>query len=243
MLSTEDEWLELARETKQKWQFPNGFAAADGKHISIQQPYLSDLSGLFFPLDSDIANYADDNTPYATSKDIESVIKRLESDSIILFQWIGNNALKANPDKSHLLLNSKDNHLSVTIDDHEIFNSEHKKLLGITIDSELKFDEHVNSLCKKASQKLNALSRVSHFMNEDKRRVLMKAFIESQFGYCPLVWMFCSRTLNNRINRIHERALRLVYNDYENTFQTLLSRDKSFTVHEKKHTKVSHRTI
>ena len=61
----------------------------------------------------------------------------------------------------------------------------------------------------------------------------MKTFIESQFGYCPLVWMFYSRTLNNRINRIHERALRLVYNDYGNTFQTLLCRDKSFTVHEK----------
>ena len=193
---------------------------------SILGPLLFNiyLSDLFFPLDSDIANYADDNTPYATSNDIESVIKRLESDSIILFQWIGNNGLKANPDKSHLLLNSKDNHLSATIDDHEIFNSEHKKLLGITFDNELKF-EHVNSLCKKASQKLHALSRVSHFMNEDKRRVLMKAFIESQFGYCQLVWMFCSRTLNNRINRIHERALRLVYNDYENTFQTLLSRD------------------
>ena len=107
--------------------------------------------------------------------------------TIILFQWIGNNALKANPDKFHLLLNSKDNHLSVTIDDHEIYNSEHKKLLGITFDNELKFDEHVNSLCKKASQKLHALSRVSHFMNKDKRRVLMKAFIEYQFGYCPLV--------------------------------------------------------
>ena len=146
---------------------------------SILGPLLFNiyLSDLFIFLDSDIANYADDNTPYATCKDIESVIKRLESESIILFQWIGNNALKANPDKSHLLLNSNDNHLSVTIDDHEIFNSEHKKLLGITIDNELKFNEHVSTLCKKASQKLHALSRVAHFMNEDKRRVLMKTFI------------------------------------------------------------------
>ena len=61
----------------------------------------------------------------------------------------------------------------------------------------------------------------------------MKTFIESQIGYCTLVWMFYSWTLNNRINRIHERAVRLVHNDYENTFQTLSSRDKSFTVHEK----------
>ena len=103
-------------------------------------------------------------------------------------------------------------------------------MLRITFDNELKFNEHVKDLCKKASQKLHVLSRVSHFMNEDKRRVLMKTFIESQFGYCLLVWMFYNRTLNNRINRINERALRLVYNDYEYTFQTLLSRDKTLAI-------------
>ena len=58
----------------------------------------------------------------------------------------------------------------------------------------------------------------------------MKAFIESQFGYCPLVWMFCNRTLNARINRIHERALRIVYNDYDSSFVELLARDNAFTV-------------
>ena len=47
----------------------------------------------------------------------------------------------------------------------------------------------------------------------------MKPFIESQFGYCPLVWMFCGRQENNRINHLHERALRMVYNDYELTFE------------------------
>ena len=49
-------------------------------------------------------------------------------------------------------------------------------------------------------------------MNVSKR-IIMKSFIESQFGYCPLTWMFHSRRLNNKINRIHERALRITYND------------------------------
>ena len=61
----------------------------------------------------------------------------------------------------------------------------------------------------------------------------MKAFIESQFGYCPLVWMFCNRTLNARINRIHERALRIVYNDYDSSFVDLLARDNAFTIHHR----------
>ena len=64
---------------------------------------------------------------------------------------------------------------------------------------------------KKASHKLHARARISPFMNKNKFRVLMKVFIESQFGYCPLIWMFHSRKLNNKINRLHQRALRLVY--------------------------------
>ena len=61
----------------------------------------------------------------------------------------------------------------------------------------------------------------------------MKAFIESQFSYCPLTWMFHSRKLNNRINRIHKRALNIVYKDPTSSFEDLLKRDKSFTIHER----------
>ena len=61
----------------------------------------------------------------------------------------------------------------------------------------------------------------------------MKAFIESQFSYCPLAWMMHSRTANNRINGIHERALRLTYSDYLSSFDKLLEKDKSFTIHER----------
>ena len=64
---------------------------------------------------------------------------------------------------------------------------------------------------KKVSLKIYALARVAQFMNKDKLRILMKAFIESQFAYCPLNWMFHSREINNKINKLHERALRLVY--------------------------------
>ena len=68
-------------------------------------------------------------------------------------------------------------------------------------------------------------------MNVDKKRVIMKAFTESQFGYCPLVWMFHSRSLNNKINRIHERALRITYNDKSSSFQKLLEKDNSVTIY------------
>ena len=61
----------------------------------------------------------------------------------------------------------------------------------------------------------------------------MRALVISQFQYCPLVWMFHSRHLNNTISRIHERALRIAYKDYESSFNTLLEKDNSVSIHAK----------
>ena len=70
-------------------------------------------------------------------------------------------------------------------------------------------------------------------MSLEKCRTLMKAFIESQFNYCPLIWMLYSRTLNNKINHIHERALRTVYSDYNSSLNKLLDKDGSLTIHQR----------
>ena len=70
-------------------------------------------------------------------------------------------------------------------------------------------------------------------MSMNKLKLIMKAFIESQFGYCPLIWMFHSRKLNNKINKLQERALRIVYKDTHSSFEELLRRDNSFTLHQK----------
>ena len=191
---------------------------------SILGPLLFNIymCDLFLFVKPNIVNYADDNTLYATSKDKQTVKNQLEYDAELLLQWMANNAFKTNPDKSYLLLNNMDNGLSVNINGYEIFNNEHVKLLGITIDNQLKFNKHVSNLCKKASQKLHALCRISQYMNTSQKRIMMNAFIHSQFGYCPLVWIFHSRELNRRINQIHERALRVVYSDYISSFKSLL---------------------
>ena len=73
---------------------------------------------------------------------------------------------------------------------------------------------------------------MSSFMSTNKKRLVMKAFISFQFSYCPLIWMNHSRTLNNKINRIHERSsLRVVYNDKKATFKELLDKDKAVNIH------------
>ena len=130
-------------------------------------------------------------------------------------------------------MNDYDDKHFIKIENRKIYNSTSEKLLGIKIDNKLSFNEHVTELCRKASQKLHALSRIARFMNINQRKVIMKAFIHSQFGYCPLVWMFHSRKLNNRINKIQERSLRIVYNDQTSTFRQLLRNYNSFTIHER----------
>ena len=68
-------------------------------------------------------------------------------------------------------------------------------------------------------------------MSFDKRRILLKTFITSQFNYCSLVWMCHSTGLNNRINNLHKRALMIVYQDKISDFETLLKNDESVTIH------------
>ena len=145
---------------------------------------------LFVP-DIGIANCADDNTPHATDKYLETVLKNLEQGSDTLLKWFTDNLLKADPEKYHLLVSTNEKrHLNVG--EVEISNSKCEKFLGIKIDSKLMFDSHVKSLSKKASQKLNALSRVAYQLKKKERKLLMNAFITSQFSYALVVWMFQS---------------------------------------------------
>ncbi len=181
----------------------------------------------------EVANYADDNSPFTTAPTIPKVICNLEEDAKNLLSWIKYNGLSANPDKFHVVLSDPNENLTVNVDSFDISNSLCECMLGVKIDSKLAFESHINCICTKASQKLHALSRIGNYMTFEQRKIIMIAFILSQFGYCPLVRMLHSRQLNNRINRIHCRALRIVYQDRKSSFKELLEKDKSFTIHER----------
>ena len=112
-------------------------------------------------------------------------------------------------------------------------SSSTEKLLGPQINSGLTFDQHFFSICNKVGKKINVLSHLVNYMLFDKRFLVMKAFIESQFNYRPLIWMFYLRTLNNKINSLHEKPLSIVDTDYKSSFWELLGKDKSFSVPRK----------
>ena len=192
--------------------------------------FINDI--FFFLRKTKIANYADDNTAYATENNIEGLLTTLQEETTEVLKWFKINEMKPNDDKCHLIVANKNN-VNITLGSEIIESEESITLLGINVDNNLDFNNHVSNLIRKGNQKLYALARISKYLDQAKLRILMKAFIESQFNYCPLVWMFHSRTMNNRINKLHERALRLVYKNSDLSFEELLCLDNSKTVHQR----------
>ena len=131
-----------------------------------------------------------------------------------------------------LIAGHKYEHVCAKVGEAKIWVSCSEKLLGINIDRELSFNYHVSNLCI-AGRKISALARISRLMSFDQRRLLMKSFIESQFAYSPLVWMFHDRHMNNKINKLHERSLRIVYKDDISSFEELLLKDGSLSTHHR----------
>ena len=154
------------------------------------------------------------------------------------FCWFENNYLKADPGRSHILLGTKKPEI-VSIDEIPLIAISHQKLLGIKIDSESKLEKSHYRVLSQISTKLNTLCITSSSMSLYNRGTSMKAFIGSQFNYCPLIWMHHSRALYNKINRTHEREFRNLYSDYNCSFNELLDIDGSFTAHEKNAFKVN----
>ena len=110
--------------------------------------------------------------------------------------------------------------------------SQTENVLGIQIDNNLKFENHIKSLCSKASQKLQALQRFSNLLDTQKKNLLFSSIIKSHFSYCQLVWMFCSRRSNYPVNNVHERAFRIVSDDHNSFYPELLMTKKEHTIHQ-----------
>ena len=149
---------------------------------------------------------------------------------VALLEWYEGNYLK--PDKWHLLLSDKGDNYYILIGTEVISNSMDEKILGVYF-NKLNFNTHFTKLCKKASQKLHALARVSNFLSINQRKMIMNAFIRSQFSYCPLIWMCHSRPILSIINNIHKRALRIVYKDSISSFAVLLEKSGSVSIHHR----------
>ena len=193
--------------------------------------FINDL--FLFVSEADICNFADDNTLFAESPTKDEVIKILQRETINVIEWFKINSMAANPRKFQFMLlggtDSESYYLNLNGILLESTNS--IRLLGLTIDSKLNFNTHVESLCKKASQKVKALFRIRRYLNVAHSKLLCNTYILSTFNYCPLIWMFGSKLGNNKINQVHKRALRAVYQNYNASLEELLRLDQSDSIH------------
>ena len=133
-----------------------------------------------------------------------------------------------------MVFGDQSNYLTLQIETIPVVESREQKLLGITIHEKLTFKTSVESLCKKENQKLHALSRISCYLSTEQLKLTMKTFILSQFNYCPLVWMFCDRTKDNKIDRIHEKVLHIVSQNKIADSNTFLLESNSVSI-QKRH--------
>ena len=203
---------------------------------SVLGPLLFNLyiNDLFYIIKTDICNYADDTTPYAVDTSLGGLMSKLECVSECAMEWFRYNGMKLNSSKCHLLVcGHKFESMICKIGNSQVVETHVVKLLGIKIESELTFNNYMEEVCKKASQKLNALSRLCKFLPFHRRRILMQAFFNSRFSYCPLVWMFHSRQINTKINNLHYRALRMTHMNETSSFEELLQKDGSVTTHHR----------
>ena len=111
-------------------------------------------------------------------------------------------------------------------------SSSEVKLLGITIDYDLKFKKHRNQLCKKAPCKFHALQRIRRYLSVDRAKLLANAFIDSQFNYAPLIWMSAGKILINKICKIHNKTLKVVYDDFNKSYDELLVLNNDLSIHQ-----------
>ena len=162
----------------------------------------------YFIHESDVCNFADDNSLYTSGKTLEEVVCKLEKDMKIAMAWFHNNSMGTNPKKFQLMFlgTKKIINKCLNINGNICRSKTSILLLGIIIDWKLNFNNHINVLCSKATAKLKALYRLRTKLNSTQMMILYNSFIMSIFNYCPVVWMFCGKTANAKINNIQRKA-------------------------------------
>ena len=209
---------------------------------SILGPILFDIfiNDLFLWINkADLYNFADDNTLSSFGDTIPELIEILEKESENAIKWYYDNDMIANAKKFQGIILNKNGRYNELYDfkigGFTIKSKNHVELLGIEIDFKLNFNMYISKICKKAGGQLNTLCRYNKFIDFDEKKTLIESFIQSNFNFCPLVWMFTSPNSGRKIERVQERALRLLLNDYSCDYDLLLEKSKKSKVYTRIH--------
>ena len=191
---------------------------------------------LVFNIDANISIYADDHQIYQTGKGIRAVHTKLEESASSATDWYENNLLEGNLKKYQtMFIQNKYGHMkeqssctehntNLNLNGKIIRTSDSLKILGVTIDNKLNFNEHINDVCNKASQRVGVIMRLRNLIPTTAKLELFKSAILPYLTYCHLVWHFCRASDTRRLERIQERRLRAVYKDTKSSYHQFLNR-------------------
>ena len=211
--SSRSDWTTLSKEV------PQG---------SILGPLLFNIfmNDLFLFIEKcNLYNYADDNLLDSSSENLSELLINLKVGGRNAIDWFIKNGMQANPNKLHFMLlfptpiekQMRDLYNGISLE-----SEADTTVLGVTIDDQLNFSNHISACCSTAARQLNALARIVKYIDIGSPKTIYNSFILSNFNYCPLVWHFCGKTNNDKLEKIPERALRILYQDHNSSNDDLL---------------------
>ena len=184
--------------------------------------FQNDLS---YSVTTNLSMYADDHQIYHIGSDQSSVSSKLKDAT----KWYDSNLLAGNLKKYQTInigysqaINSAAPALHVN--NEEIKNVQNLRLLGVTIDSKFTFTDHISAVCRKAGQRIGVLMRLRNLIPPEAKLKLFKSAVLQYLTYCHLVWHFCRCSDGQKLERLQERGLRVVYRDKHASYQQLLER-------------------
>ena len=193
---------------------------------SILGPLLFNvfINDIFYTIEN-VYNYADDNVLSCSGDSLQEVATSFESSTLTALKWFGNILMKANPSKFQAIafgLKAKVDDICFNINKNKVEATKCVKQLGVYIDENLIYDEQIFHMCVKAARQLNSLQRIAKYLSQRTKNVVFNSFIVSNFSYSLLVWHICSVQNTKKVEKMQERGLRIVWNDDQSDYKTLL---------------------
>ena len=179
--------------------------------------YFNDLPVF---LKEDVNCYADDSTVSSSGKDVNEIGEKLTNDCQKLTTWMTENGFKLNAEKTHLLMVGSTARLrgmpepNVLMDGVQIKVAEddRESLLGVEIQSSLKWNLHIESLVSKLKSRLAGLDKLKSIMGRDQKKKIFQGVFNSVLSYCLPLFGGCSKQDLGKLQILQNKAVRLVLN-------------------------------